>query len=949
MLAHTSIDRGDLGEKSLLGKAKEKKPDFWLLQDDSVKDVSGLVSELTKANPLSTLIWQNFSKKNKTALTQADASNGNGEALRSVLVAELNKTITGNSLYEKERFAAHKLRTSTLNLAEKSKPSKAETELLNRLLLEDAFPDKLQNYYTPWLDPKSWLEKQDYVPTVKEVREIAPNVPAWLMIDALCENPDKADEQLLAGLLPIIGDEDLLVGESLTKQAWFEEVVKLIAKKHPGESIEDTCFGKALEKYWGILKKQSATENSGQTTVRTKINQLTFSALCAARLRLWFDPREQAFYMYRPEKGIWSYLTELEVQRLILDWLLKGGMPDAQPSLKFANQVVKHLNVIALYERTEIKVRPVHLANNMLYLDPVKPAPFSPAYFSKNRLPVEYDGKGQSGASSFLNFLKSSISEDDQELLQLWCGYVLLGINPHHKVLLIRGVGGSGKSTLTDIIEAIIGQENVATLNVDRLDDRFELAAFRDKTLLLGKDVSFDVLESKAAHTLKALSGDQGIEAELKFDNYRFKLRGPFNIAITSNADLEIDLHGDAVAWERRLLVIDFPNPVSPKKKKPNFARTILDNESRGVFNWMLRGCEKVLKMQRLDKKFIVSYWQKQRIKRLLNQSDSSDFFVESCLEASPGNDIPTDKLHEQYEEFCNQQVFNPIGDKTFYRRIRKPIFRHYESNHSILQLPKLDENGGPIYDDDGKLVKERVKGYKNLTVKSEAYWPQPYADSAIFFPPSKLSQEDILDENKLEESLLKDTASSFMQSLLKDFITPIRQKQNKPKQGETGESDSIRNQKTDAQKNNKQLLVEGLNAFIESQQSYKEIAPLIEGVKLGEMARVLAQVFIKDETEFPTDLTRFKRFLLEDVFPDAICKLAAKGKPSKPKPSPKASTTPVVATPVATAPVTTAPVTTAPVATAPVATAPTPQSGVEKTEIPIPSPPKDAGDDVPF
>src|ERR1035437_6989960 len=636
MLEHTSITLAVLGGKSLLGKPKKKKPDFWLLQEGSVKDVPGFVSELTKDTPLSKQLWHNFSKNNKEALTKADPSNGDGEALRSVLVAELNKIITGNSLYEKERFAAHKLRSSTSNLAEKKKPSKAETELLNRLLLEDAFPDKLEHHYTPWLEPKTWLEKQGYVPTVKEVREKAPNVPSWLLIDALCETPDDANEQLLAGLLPIIGDEDLFVGENLTKKAWFEEVVRLIAEKHPGE---DECFGKALEKYWGQLKEQTVKENS----VQTKINHLTFSAICAARLRLWFDPREQAFYMYRPEKGIWSYLTELEVQRLILDWLLKGGMPAVKPTLKFANQVVKHLNVIALYERTEIKERPVHLANNMLYLDPVKPAPFSPAYFSKNRLPVEYDGKGQSGASSFYSFLKSSISEDDQELLQLWCGYLLLGINPQHKVLLIRGVGGSGKSTLTDIIEAIIGQENVATLNVDRLDDRFELAAFRDKTLLLGKDVSFDVLESKAAHTLKALSGDQGIEAELKFDNYRFKLRGPFNIAITSNADLEIDLHGDAVAWERRLLVIDFPNPVPPKKKKPNFARSILDDEPGGLFNWTLRGCEKVLKMQRLDKKFIVSYWQKQRISRLLNQSDSSDFFVESCLEASPGNDIPTD------------------------------------------------------------------------------------------------------------------------------------------------------------------------------------------------------------------------------------------------------------------------------------------------------------------
>lgn len=889
MLAHTSIDRGDLREKSLLGQAANKSKDFWLLDAGSIKDVPGLVAELTKDNPLSKLLWHNFSKKNQESLTKTSASNGDSEVLKTILATELNKIITGNSLYDKERFAPHKLRASTQNLAEKEKPSKAEAELLNRHLLEDAFPDKLENYYTTWPDPKSWLEKQGYIPTVKEVREIAPNVPAWLLIDALCETPDNEGEQLLAGLLPIIGDEDLFVGKNLTKKAWFEEVVRLIAEKHPGASNDDSCFGKALEKYWGKIKSES--EGAGGET-KTKLNQLTFSALCAARLRLWFDPREQAFYLYRPEKGIWSYLTELEVQRLILDWIVNGGMPGIKPSLKFANQVVKHLNVIALYERTEIKDRPVHLAKNMLYLSPAeKPAPFSPAYFSKNRLPVEYDETRQFAATGFYKFLKDSISEDDQELLQLWCGYVLLGINPQHKVLLIRGVGGSGKSTLTDIIEAIIGAENVATLNVDRLDDRFELAAFRDKTLLLGKDVSFDVLESKAAHTLKALSGDQGIEAELKFDNYRFKLRGPFNIAITSNADLEINLHGDAVAWERRLLVIDFPNPVPADKKKPNFAQTILAEESKGVFNWMLRGCEKVLKMERLDKKFVVSYWQKQRIKRLLNQSDSSDFFIEKCLEASREKDVATDKLYEAYEEFCNQQVFNPIGEKTFYRRIRKPIFRHYQSNHAVLERTTRNEAGDEFT--------ERVKGYKKLAIKSNALWPQPYSESPIFFLSSKLTKEDILDESKLKQAL-NHTTSSLMQHLLKNHIAPAKQKQSKQqKSGENNEGASTEAEKPDSQKNSRPALLAGLNSFIESQLDHKAIGELIKDIKLGEMT----QVFLKEKSEFPTDLTRFRRFVLEDAFPDAICKLADKGKSAKSKPSPTTSDTPAGVTPVTTPP----------------------------------------------
>jgi hypothetical protein len=320
------------------------------------------------------------------------------------------------------------------------------------------------------------------------------------------------------------------------------------------------------------------------------------------------------------------------------------------------------------------------------------------------------------------------------------------------------------------------------------------------------------------------------------------------------------------------------------------------------------------------------------------------------CLEASPGNDVATDVLYESYEEFCNQQVFNPIGDKTFYRRIRKPIFRHYQSNHSVLEREATDKNGNPVHDEDGNTITERVKGYKNLAIKSKALWPQPYSESPIFFLPSKLTREDILDESKLEQAL-NNTTSPLMQLLLKKYITPAKQKPSKQqKLDQHDEADSTEIIKSDSQKTSRQVLVDGLNGFIESQLDYEAIEPLTKDIKLGEITRI----FLKEESEFPTDLTRFKRFLLEDVFPDAICKLAAKGKPSKPKPSQKtfttpAATTPAAATPATTAPPATAPAVTPPPPTAPVATPPT-QSGTDKKEdVPVPFQDPVTEKDVPF
>jgi phage/plasmid-associated DNA primase len=285
----------------------------------------------------------------------------------------------------------------------------------------------------------------------------------------------------------------------------------------------------------------------------------------------------------------------------------------------------------------------------------------------------------------------------------------LLGINPFHKVLLVTGEAASGKSTLAEVIELMIGQDNVATLVAERLHDRFELSGFLGKTLLIAKDVSDKFLQSDAVHVIKSLSGDRGIKVELKHSNRRMTLNGPFNILINSNADLLVELQGDADAWQRRLVVLNFnPTEVLKRRKMPkpkpitDLARELFTDEGPAILNWMLAGAWNITQAINQHQSFPMTAAQQQRTTDLLADSDPIKKFIDETMEKAPGSDLSTAAIYAQYDKYCDEKVLNALEYKVFTRQIKSVIFRALESKH--------DE----VTDSKGK----RAKGYRNVRFK---------------------------------------------------------------------------------------------------------------------------------------------------------------------------------------------------------------------------------------
>jgi 3-keto-disaccharide hydrolase len=110
---------------------------------NDIVDPAGLAKKLSdKSDPVSAFLSDLLDETGKASLTTIATGTGDMKQERSALAKNLTRIISSGSLYEAKRFQHVVLRPETQQLLSKE-PHGAELVHLNRLLLEDAFPEEL--------------------------------------------------------------------------------------------------------------------------------------------------------------------------------------------------------------------------------------------------------------------------------------------------------------------------------------------------------------------------------------------------------------------------------------------------------------------------------------------------------------------------------------------------------------------------------------------------------------------------------------------------------------------------------------------------------------------------------------------------------------------------------------------------------------------------------------
>jgi len=137
-----------------------KTLDGWIDQENNasafsggdIKDFPAFAKKLVdKADDLSAFLNQHLDETLKVSLAEYSPTNTNAKAIRSALVKNLNNVIAAGPVYNEARFKGVPLRPETDRLLSVDPHEGQKRARLNKLLIEDAFPELAKSPSTGWV------------------------------------------------------------------------------------------------------------------------------------------------------------------------------------------------------------------------------------------------------------------------------------------------------------------------------------------------------------------------------------------------------------------------------------------------------------------------------------------------------------------------------------------------------------------------------------------------------------------------------------------------------------------------------------------------------------------------------------------------------------------------------------------------------------------------------
>jgi len=198
----------------------------------------------------------------------------------------------------------------------------------------------------------------------------------------------------------------------------------------------------------------------------------------------------------------------------------------------------------------------INVANGVVDVRTGELLEHSPRFGFKYCLPYEYNPDNRS--EFFFDWL-SQVMCDKAELIESVLDYMAYCLYPgydDHCFLYMIGTGKNGKSTLINVIRALVGPDNMSSVGLSQLvNNRFAPAQLDGKLVNLCEEAGGDFISAEGANRIKLLSsGGEMLVEEKGKQGYMY--RNQAKLVFAANQSPKMSEHTEAI--KRRLLVIPF-------------------------------------------------------------------------------------------------------------------------------------------------------------------------------------------------------------------------------------------------------------------------------------------------------------------------------------------------------------------------------------------------------
>lgn len=303
---------------------------------------------------------------------------------------------------------------------------------------------------------------------------------------------------------------------------------------------------------------------------------------------------------------------------------------------------------------------------------------FDRADFLTYQLPFEYNPQAKAPLfESYLNKVLPDITR--QTVLAEYLGYVFIKNGSNgiklEKALVLYGTGANGKSVFFEIVNALLGIENVSSYSMQSLTDSkgYQRAKLANKLVNYASEIN-GKLETDI---FKQMVSGEKVEARLPYGQ-PFELTNYAKLIFNCN-ELPKDVE-HTNAYFRRFLIVPFDVTIPENEQDKTLHSKIIENELSGIFNWVLAGLKRVLS----QKGFSECNAAKKAIEKYRLESDSVLLFLDEYnYKHSIENVTLLKELFSEYKSYCIESGFKPCSIKSLAERLRNAGYSEPEKRNS--------------------------------------------------------------------------------------------------------------------------------------------------------------------------------------------------------------------------------------------------------------------------
>lgn len=383
------------------------------------------------------------------------------------------------------------------------------------------------------------------------------------------------------------------------------------------------------------------------------------------------------------DSGVWERHDEESMTLILLEWM--GAKTGVSSSPKLAEDLCRNVAALTLTpssiklpcwyppvgpskDHFWLPMRSYMVAPDLLITGDVESAvsPKSSRWFMRGSVPFDYDPHAT--CPLWEAWLQDRLVADSQRicLLQEFFGYWLTPDVGNQAALFLLGESATGKSVVTAVAKAMLGEHNVAELPLTSFGQQFALTELDGRLLNICDETG--ELPKATEHILKWYIGGRPILVDRKFKGH---------VTLTPTARLVVcvnnfpKFHDTTAGIWRRLHVVPMNQVVDSVSRVTHLERRFYP-ELPGIFNWALAGLHRLRRQGRFTECVAGEAEKKvEQDSRLAHKA-----FVTEHIEADANGFVPNTVLVAAYAQWCER---NGYDDRATLAVLQHEIERMYQ------------------------------------------------------------------------------------------------------------------------------------------------------------------------------------------------------------------------------------------------------------------------------